>query len=291
MIKGSIVALVTPFKNNDIDYNAVDKLIDFHLENKTDGILINGTTGESPTLASDEKEYYFRYVIQKVNGVVPIMIGTGTKNLPKTIAETVKAKRLGADYALVITPYYNKPTQNGLYHYYKRVHDETDIPIVIYNVPGRTGVNITAETVVKIANDCERVIGLKEAAGNLTQLTEVVKYAPKNFSVLSGEDALNLPSMSCGAVGTISVTANVVPKQMHDMINLSLNGKYEEALKIHLELHEINKMMFVETNPIPVKEALHMMGLIERELRLPLYYLEPKNLENLKTLLEKHNLI
>ncbi|MFA5498033.1 MAG: 4-hydroxy-tetrahydrodipicolinate synthase [Candidatus Cloacimonadia bacterium] len=291
MIKGSIVALVTPFKNNDIDYNAVDKLIDFHLENKTDGILINGTTGESPTLASDEKEYYFRYVIQKVNGVVPIMIGTGTNNLPKTIAETVKAKRLGADYALVITPYYNKPTQNGLYHYYKRVHDETDIPIVIYNVPGRTGVNITAETVVKIANDCERVIGLKEAAGNLTQLTEVVKYAPKNFSVLSGEDALNLPSMSCGAVGTISVTANVVPKQMHDMINLSLNGKYEEALKIHLELHEINKMMFVETNPIPVKEALHMMGLIERELRLPLYYLEPKNLENLKTLLEKHNLI
>ena len=291
MLKGSIVALVTPFKNNDIDYNAVDKLIAFHLENKTDGILINGTTGESPSLASDEKEYYFRYVIQKVNGRVPIMIGTGTNNLARTIIDTTKAKQLGADSALVITPYYNKPTQRGMYHYFKKVHDETDIPIVIYNVPGRTGVNINAETVVQLAHDCERIVGLKEAAGNLTQLTQVVKYAPKTFSVLSGEDALNLPSMSCGAVGTISVTANIVPRKMHDLIALSLEGKYDEALKIHLELLEINKMLFIETNPIPAKEALHMMGLIERELRLPLYFLEPQNLESLRTLLKKHELI
>jgi 4-hydroxy-tetrahydrodipicolinate synthase len=291
MLKGSFVALVTPFKNNDIDYSAVDRLIEFHIENKTDGLLLCGTTGESPALAGDEKELFVRYVVQKVDGKIPIMLGTGTNNLARTISETVKAKRLGADYALVITPYYNKPTQKGMYYYFKSVSEESDIPIVIYNVPGRTAINISAETTVKLAEDCKNIVGIKEASGNMAQITHIVKYAPQDFAVMSGEDMLNLPIMCCGGSGTISVTANIVPRKMHDMIQLCLEGKYDKALKIHLELLELNNVLFIETNPIPVKEALHEMELIEKEIRLPLYYLESSNLDKLKEVLKAHQLI
>ncbi len=291
MMQGSIVALVTPFKNNDIDYNAVDRLIDFQLEAKTDGLLLSGTTGESPTLAGDEKEYYVRYVIQKIDGRIPVMVGTGTNNLSKTIAETQKAQQLGADYALVITPYYNKPNQKGMYYFFKKVYEETDIPMVIYNVPGRTGVNITAETTIRLAEDCQRIVAIKEASGNLAQITGIIKYAPNNFSVLSGEDMLNLPIMSCGGKGTVSVTANVVPALMSKMINLCLKGDFEKAREIHADLLELNKILFIDTNPIPVKEALHMMGYIEREIRLPLYFLENHNLKKIEEVLKNYKLL
>ncbi|MBW6516222.1 MAG: 4-hydroxy-tetrahydrodipicolinate synthase [Candidatus Cloacimonetes bacterium] len=291
MLQGSIVALVTPFKNNDIDYNAVDRLLDFHLESKTDGILLSGTTGESPTLAGDEKEYFVRYVIQKLAGKIPVMVGTGTNNLSKTIAETLKAQQLGADYALVITPYYNKPTQKGMYYFFKKVYEETDIPLVIYNVPGRTSINITAETVIRLAEDCERIVAIKEASGNIAQITKIIKYAPKDFSLLSGEDMLNLPIMCCGGKGTVSVTANIVPSLMSKLINLCLKGDYEKAKAIHLDLLELNQVLFIETNPIPVKEALHLMGYIEREIRLPLYFLESENLQKVEEVLKKLELI
>lgn len=291
MLKGSIVAMVTPFKNNDIDYNAVDRLLAFHLENKTDGLLLCGTTGESPSLASDEKEHFVRYVVQKIAGKIPIMVGTGTNNLAKTISDTQKAQNLGADYALVLTPYYNKPTQKGMYYYFKRVYEETDIPIVIYNVPGRTGVNIAADTVIRLAEDCERIVAIKEAGGNLTQVTKIIKHAPASFSLLSGEDMLNLPIMVCGGMGTISVTANIVPGLMSKMIGLCLKSDYEKAREIHKELLDINEVLFIETNPIPVKEALHLMGYIEREIRLPLYFLEPENLEIVEKILKAHSLL
>lgn len=289
MLSGSYVALVTPFKNNDIDYNAVDRLLDFHAEGKTDGLLLSGTTGESPTLAADEKELFLRYVIQRAQ--VPIMVGTGTNNIKKTIADTIKAQQLGADYAMVITPYYNKPTQKGMYHYFKKVCEETDIPMVIYNVPGRTSVNIEADTTIKLAEDCSRIIAVKEASGNIAQATKIIKYAPKDFSLLSGEDMLNLPLMACGAKGTVSVTANVVPRMVHDLIDFCLKGNFEEAKQLHLELLEINKILFIETSPIPVKEALYMMNLIEREIRLPLYLIEDKNMDKLQQVLKKYSLI
>lgn len=289
MIKGSYVALVTPFKNNDIDYNSVDKLIEFHHKNKTDGFVLCGTTGESPVLAADEKDLFNRYIIQRSK--IPVMIGTGTNNLKKTIAETRKAKELGADYAMVITPYYNKPTQKGMYHYFKTVVQETDIPIVIYNVPGRTGVNIEAETTIKLAQECPDIIAVKEASGDIAQCTKIVKYAPENFALLSGEDMLNLPLMTIGGKGAISVTANVIPQKVHDLIRLSLEGNIEEAAAIHRELLEINKVLFIETSPIPVKEALSMMNLIENEIRLPLYSLEDDNRAKLKQVLLDNNLL
>ncbi|MCK4956872.1 MAG: 4-hydroxy-tetrahydrodipicolinate synthase [Candidatus Cloacimonetes bacterium] len=291
MLKGSYVALVTPFNNNEIDYTALENLIDLHLKNSTDGILFCGTTGESPALAGDEKERLVRFGVKKIAGRVPVMVGTGTNNIQHTISATSKAKMWGADIALVITPYYNKPTQNGLYHYFKKVAENTDIPLVIYNVPGRTAVNISAETTLKLAHEFSNIIGIKEASGDLVQVSKIVKDAPAGFSVMSGEDALNLAYMSCGAQGTVSVTANVLPQKMHDLIQLALDGNYQDALKIHLELLEINNLLFIETNPIPVKHALFQMNMIKNEIRLPLYYMEEVNKQILEDSLRKYKLI
>ncbi|MDD2331511.1 MAG: 4-hydroxy-tetrahydrodipicolinate synthase, partial [Candidatus Cloacimonetes bacterium] len=209
MLQGSYVALVTPFKGCEVDYLALEKLINFHLENGTHGILLLGTTAETAGLASDEKDTLLRFCISKIDKKLPVMIGTGTNNLNQTLAQTKKAKALGADYALVITPYYIKPTQNGMYEYYSAIARAVDIPIVIYNVPGRTGINISAATVVKLANEHPVIVGVKEASGNLVQATEIIRDAPESFVVMSGEDALNMPLMALGAKGTISVTANV----------------------------------------------------------------------------------
>lgn len=291
MLKGSYVALITPFKNNEIDYNSLEKLIDFQIENKTDGILFCGTTGESPTLAGDEKERLVRFGIKKINKRIPVMMGTGTNNLQHTISATIRAQEWGVDHALVITPYYNKPTQNGLYQYFKAIAESTTIPIVIYNVPGRTSVNIKAETTIKLANEFKNIIGIKEASGDLEQLSRIVKNTDNNFAVMSGEDALNLPIMSCGGDGVISVTANILPRKLHDLVALCSKQNYIDALKIHQELIEINETLFIETNPIPVKEALHLMKKIERELRLPLCFLEDDNLEKLKKVLFKYKLV
>jgi 4-hydroxy-tetrahydrodipicolinate synthase len=291
MLKGSFVALVTPFKNNEIDYSALEELIDFHLMNKTDGILFCGTTGETPSLAGDEKERLVRFGVKKIDGRVPVMVGTGTNNLNHTIAATAKAQEWGADYALVITPYYNKPTQNGMYEYFKRVESKTDIPIVIYNVPGRTGVNINFHTTIRLANDCPGIIGIKEASGNLVQVSEIIRSAPEGFSLMSGEDALNLPYISCGAMGTISVTANILPLEVHNLVDFALNNNYQKAKEIHLELLEINQQLFIETNPIPVKHALYKMGKINSELRLPMYKLSDFNKDSLDATLRKYKLI
>lgn len=291
MLKGSYVALVTPFKNNEIDYNSLEQLIDFQVENKTDGILFCGTTGESPTLAGDEKERLVRFGIKKINRRISVMLGTGTNNLQHTISATIRAQEWGVDYALVITPYYNKPTRKGLYQYFKAVAQSTTIPLVIYNVPGRTGVNIDADTTIKLAEEFSNIVGIKEASGDLNQLSKIVKNTDKDFSVMSGEDALNLPIMSCGANGVISVTANILPRKLHDLVELCSNQNYTDALKIHQELIEINDALFIETNPIPVKESLHLMKMIERELRLPLCFMEESNRKMLEKVLNKYKLV
>ncbi|MBN1326769.1 MAG: 4-hydroxy-tetrahydrodipicolinate synthase [Candidatus Cloacimonetes bacterium] len=291
MIKGSYVALVTPFKNNEIDYNAFELLLDFHIENKTDGILLCGTTGESPALAGDEKERFIRFGIARCKGKIPVMVGTGTNNLSHTLAATERAQSWGADSALVITPYYNKPNQTGLYHYFKAVSDHTDIPLIIYNVPGRTGVNISSETLLKLAEECSSIIGIKEASGDLTKISRIVRDADEDFSVLSGEDDLNYAVLCSGGKGVISVTANIVPAEIRQLVSLCEQHKYTDALQIHLELLELNSALFIETNPIPVKAALHMMGKITDEIRLPLFHLNDKNLSVLQKTLSKYNLI
>ncbi|MCF7919636.1 MAG: 4-hydroxy-tetrahydrodipicolinate synthase [Candidatus Cloacimonetes bacterium] len=291
MLKGSIVALVTPFKKGKIDYNAVDRLLDMHLAAKTDGILLCGTTGESPALAGDEKEFFVNYCLHKLEKRLPVIVGTGTNNLSKTISATTKAQSQGADYALVITPYYNKPTQNGLYQYFKAVAENVAIPLIIYNVPGRTGVNITSATTLRLAHDFPGIVGIKESSANLVQTSEIVKGAPEGFFVLSGEDALNMPLMSCGAVGTVSVTANIVPEKIRELTHYCLEGNYLAARKQHLELLELNAAMFLETSPIPVKEALAMMGIIEREFRLPMCFLQEENYLKLQAVLQKYKLV
>ncbi len=291
MLQGSIVALITPFKHGEVDYNALEKLLNFHLDNGTDGILLLGTTAESASLASDEKEALVRFALQRINHKVPVIIGTGTNNLQQTIALTKRAEEWGADYALVITPYYIKPTQQGLYEYFKTVEAKTNLPIVMYNVPGRTGVNMTAATTVRIAKDCSRIVAVKEASGNVIQGGEIVRDAPPDFVLLSGEDGINMPLMASGARGSVSVTANVAPKLMHQHLKTCLQGDYQTAKEQHLHLIKLNQVMFIETNPIPAKEALHMMGLIEQEFRLPMCPLQNSNRSILRETLKEYKLI
>lgn len=291
MLQGSYVALVTPFKHGGIDYSALEALLEFHLAEGTHGILLLGTTAETAALASDEKEALLLFALQKINKRVPVMIGTGTNNFNQTLAATMRARELGADHALVITPYYIKPTQNGLYEYFKALAAKVDIPMVVYNVPGRTGVNLAAATMVKLARECPNIVAVKEASGNIPQATEIIRDAPEGFALMSGEDALNLPLMAVGAKGCISVTANVAPKLMSEHISSCLAGDYASAAKQHRHLQKLNGVMFIETNPIPAKEALHLMGLIELEFRLPICPLQDANREILRGVLKEYNLI
>lgn len=291
MLQGTYVALITPFKKGGIDWTALEGLLQFHIDNGTNGLVLLGTTAETAGLASDEKDALLRFAFQKVAGRLPIMVGTGTNNLHQSLAATQKAKELGADYALVITPYYIKPTQNGMLDYFGRIASKVDIPIVIYNVPGRTSINIAAPTVVKLAREYSNIVGIKEASGNLVQATQIIRDAPEGFSLMSGEDALNLPLMAIGGKGTVSVTANVVPKLMSEHIATCLQGDYATAAKQHQYLARMNDLMFIETNPIPAKEALHMMGMIELEYRSPMCPLTDANREILKAGLQEYKLI
>ncbi|MCB5258570.1 MAG: 4-hydroxy-tetrahydrodipicolinate synthase [Candidatus Cloacimonadaceae bacterium] len=291
MLQGSFVALVTPFKHGEVDYVALERLIDFHLENGTDGIVLLGTTAEASSLASDEREALLLFAMQKINHRVPVIIGTGSNSFSHTLAETIKAQELGADYALIITPYYVKPTQKGMEEYFLAIAEKTNIPIVIYNVPGRTGVNITSSTVVKLARQCSQIAGIKEASGNLVQATEIVRDAPEGFALLSGEDAINYPLMAIGGRGCISVTANIIPKELSEHIHSCLKGDFITAAKQHRNLLKLNQAMFIETNPIPVKEALHMMGMINLEFRLPMCPLMDNNREILHNVLKEYKLI
>lgn len=291
MLQGSFVALVTPFKNGEIDYIALEGLIQYHLDNGTHGIVLLGTTAETAGLASDEKDALLRFAIKKINKQVPIMIGTGTNNLHQTISNTQKAKELGADYALVITPYYIKPTQNGLLDYFGAVASKVDIPIVMYNVPGRTGVNMTAATTVQLAETYSNIVAVKEASGNIVQATQIIRDAPKGFVLMSGEDALNFPLFAIGAKGTVSVTANVAPKLMSEHFNSLLAGDFVTAAQQHRYLQKLNDVMFIETSPIPAKEALHLMGYCELEYRSPICPLIQANRNTLITVLKEYKLI
>ena len=278
MFKGSIVAIVTPFKNGKVDEKALGDLIDWHIKQGTDAIVPCGTTGESATLDYEEHYRVIQFTVEAVNKRVPVIAGTGANATDETIMITREAKKAKADAALIVAPYYNKPTQEGLYRHYKAVAEAVKIPIILYNVPGRTAVNMLPPTVARLA-EIKNIVAIKEATGDMKQVSEVIRLCGNKITVLSGDDFTTLPLMALGGKGVISVVANVAPKLVSQMCALWANGKFDEARKLHYKLEPLNASMFIETNPIPVKTALAMMGKIQEEFRLPLCEMAPANKE------------
>jgi 4-hydroxy-tetrahydrodipicolinate synthase len=269
MFEGSITAIVTPFSNGKVDGAALRKLVEFQIRSGTDGIVPCGTTGESPTLSFEEHERVIDIVVRTARGRVPVIAGTGSNNTKEAVTLTRYAKKAGADGALVITPYYNKPTQEGLYRHFRTVAESADIPLVMYNVPGRTGVNMLPETVARLAA-IPNIVGIKEASGNMGQICDVIAAAPPGFHVLSGDDGIFFPLLCLGARGVISVASNVDPARMAELYDAFKAGDVARARELHFRLWDLFRVLFVETNPIPVKTALAMMGRIREEIRLPL---------------------
>ena len=291
MFKGPMVAIVTPFKNNEIDEGALRKLVNFQIENGTMGIIPCGTTGESATLSYEEHERVIKIVIDEVNKRVPVIAGTGSNSTKEAIELTKAAKEMGADAALMITPYYNKPTQEGLYEHYKKVAEEVNIPIIMYNVPGRTAVNMLPETVAKLAK-IPNILGIKDATGSVNVLTEMIELTKgEEFYFLSGDDFIYFPFLCIGGHGVISVVSNVAPKLMREVYDAVNKGEYEKARELHFKVFKIAKAMFLQTNPIPVKKALALMGMIKDEIRLPLVSMDGEPLERLKMILKEEGLI
>ncbi|MEW6067369.1 MAG: 4-hydroxy-tetrahydrodipicolinate synthase [Nitrospirota bacterium] len=290
MFKGSIVAIVTPFKKGKIDEKALGDLIEWHIAQGANAIVPCGTTGESATL--DYKEHYrvVDFTIRTVNKRVPVIAGTGANATDETIMITKHAQKSGADAALLVSPYYNKPTQEGLYRHYKAVAEEVDIPIVLYNVPGRTAVNILPATVARLA-EIKNIVAIKEASGDMKQVSEIIRLCSDKITVISGDDFTTLPLLALGGKGVISVSANVMPKEVSIMCSLWLKGQYDKAREIHFKLEPLNAAMFIETNPIPVKTALAMMGKIQEEFRLPLCEMSQPNKEKLRKVLADLKLV
>ncbi len=282
MFKGSMVAIVTPMnEDGSIDKHALNELIEWHITEKTDAIVVAGTTGESATLEQEEQVDLITHVVKQVAKRIPVIAGTGSNCTKKTIISSQNAKLAGADACLIVTPYYNKPTQKGLFEHYKTVAEQTELPIILYNVPGRTGCDMSAETVEKLAK-INRIIGIKEATGKVDRAKDIIERCGKSFAVYSGDDETALDLMLAGAKGVISVTANVAPLLMHQMCDAALTGNKELAQKINAELMPLHKKLFLESNPIPAKWALKTMGKIKNGIRLPLLPLDNQYHKQLK---------
>ncbi|MCK4506927.1 MAG: 4-hydroxy-tetrahydrodipicolinate synthase [Desulfuromonadales bacterium] len=291
MFSGSMVAIVTPFDNQgQFAEETYRQLIDFQIENGTDVIVPCGTTGESATLDVDEHEYVIKVCLDQVKKRVPVIAGTGANNTAEAIHLSNKAKDMGTDGLLLVCPYYNKPSQEGIFQHYKRLAEEVALPQVLYNVPGRTGVNMLADTTVRLA-EFANIVAIKEASGSLAQVSEILAKAGDKIDVISGDDFLTFPMMCCGAKGVISVSANAVPKQVKDMVEAVQNGDYMMGRRLHLELLEFHTAMFIESNPVPVKKTLELMGKLQANVRLPLVDMGDDTLEKLKSVLKKYNVI
>lgn len=292
MFKGSMVAIITPFKNSgaEVDGKRLKELVEFQIKNGTSAIVPCGTTGESATLSMKEHEQVIDTVIQAAKGRVKVIAGTGSNNTAEAIELTEHAKESGADGALIITPYYNKPTQEGIYRHFQSLSDAIDIPIVVYNIASRTGVNITPETMARIST-LKNVVGVKEASGDLNQMSEIKRLCGEDFDLISGDDSLTLPLLAVGGCGIISVVANIVPKDVADMVDASLTGDVKKARKLHYKMLPLVKAVFIETNPIPVKTAMGMMGMIEPDLRLPMCEMSEDNRKKLKAALKDYGLL
>jgi 4-hydroxy-tetrahydrodipicolinate synthase len=295
MFRGSIVAIVTPFCDKGgkltIDEKKLKELIEFQIKNGTSGIVPCGTTGESATLTFAEHERVIEITIKQVNRRIPVIAGTGSNSTEEAIMLTKQAAIAGADASLQVSPYYNRPTQKGLYEHFKAIAKSVDIPIILYNIISRTGVNIEPETIARLAVDCKNIVAVKEASGNLEQMSHVKQLCPKNFILLSGDDALTLPILAIGGKGIISVVANITPKDVANLVKEFAEGNIKKAQEIHYKLLPLIKAMFIETNPIPVKTALGLLGMCEPGLRLPMCTMQPENLEKLKKALRDYGLL
>lgn len=290
VFQGSMVAVVTPFKDGRVDEAKVRELVEFHIKNGTDVLVPCGTTGESPTLSHDEHRRVIELAIQTANKRIPVVAGTGSNSTAEAIDLTRFAKNAGADGALVVLPYYNKPTQQGLIAHCRAIADAVDLPLILYNIPGRTGINMLPETLAAVA-DHPNIVGMKEATGNLEQMTHDIVLCGAKLSFLSGDDTLTLPLMAVGGKGVISVVANIVPRDVADLTRAFLSGDWKRARELHLKLFPLCQAMFCETNPIPVKTAMALMGMINGELRLPLCPMSEANLSKLKAALRAYGLI
>jgi 4-hydroxy-tetrahydrodipicolinate synthase len=278
LFTGAGVALITPFNEDfSVDYIALGKVVENQITAGMDYLVALGTTAETPTLSEDEKNRVSRFIIEKAAGRVPVMVGVGGNSTHSVIQSIKNLDMSGVAGLLVVTPYYNRPTQEGLYQHYKAISAESTLLLILYNVPSRTGVNMEAETVVKLARDYKNIIGIKEASGNLAQISTIKKYAPKDFLLISGDDALALPTISVGGIGLISVIANAYPKQVSRLVNSALEGNFELSKKLHLELTDMMKLIFKEMSPCGVKALMHHQGVIKNILRLPMVPVSAKN--------------
>lgn len=290
MFKGSMVALVTPFKNGRVDEQTLNELVEFHIKNGTTALVPCGTTGESATLSYEEHDRVIEQTIKFARGRIPVIAGTGSNSTEEAIALTRHAEKAGADASLQVSPYYNRPTQKGLYLHFKAIAEAVKIPLVIYNIASRTGVNIEPETFAKLAG-IKNIIGVKEASGSLEQMARIRSLCPNDFLLISGDDALTLPVMSIGGVGIISVVANIIPRDVSDMCRAFDEGNLKKAMELHYKMLPLVKAMFIETNPIPVKTAMGLMKLCEPALRLPMCEMMPENREKLVKALKEYKLI
>ncbi len=290
MFKGSIVAIVTPFNNGAVDEKKLRELVDFQIENGTDAIVACGTTGESSTLDNEEHLNVIKIVFDQTKGRVPVIAGTGSNSTAEAIHLTREAKEIGVAGVLLVTPYYNKPTQEGLYLHYTAIADAVEIPQILYNVPGRTGVNLLPETVARLAGH-KNIVAIKEATGSLQQASEVMALCGDQIDVFSGDDFITFPMMACGAKGVISVTANIMPKAIGDLTDAFYAGDLEKARQLHLDTLKISNAMFIESNPVPVKTALALMGKCSDEVRLPLAPMSAANKAKLEAIMKEYKLI
>ena len=289
--QGSIVAMVTPFRNGVIDEPKVKELVELHVTSGTDAIVPCGTTGESPTLSHDEHHRMVEQTIAAAAGRIPVIAGTGSNSTAEAIALTKHAERAGAQGALVVNPYYNKPTQEGLYRHFRAVAEATALPVLVYNIQGRTGVNIETDTMVRLVRDCPTIVGVKEASGSLDQMSQVILACGPDFAVISGDDNITLPLLAIGGKGVISVIANLVPRETSEMVHAALDGDWKRARELHFKLFPLARAAFLETNPIPIKEMMAMTGMLEPEFRLPMCRMGDANRQKLRAILTTYGLV
>src|SRR5438128_10290894 len=289
--QGSIVAMVTPFRNGKSDEPKVKELVELHIEHGTDAIVPCGTTGESPTLSHDEHHHMVELTIAAAAGRIPVIAGTGSNSTAEAIALTKHAERAGATGALVVNPYYNKPTQEGLYRHFRAVAEAVAIPILVYNIQSRTAVNVETATLERLVRDVKNVAGVKEASGSLDQMSQVIAACGPDFSVLSGDDNITLPLLAIGGHGVVSVIANILPRETAEMVHAALDGDWKRARDLHYRLFPLARAAFLETNPIPIKEAMGMAGMIEPEFRLPMCRMSDANRERLRAVLTQYALV
>lgn len=290
IFKGSAVAIITPFTDNGVNFDKLKDLLEWHIKNSTDAIVICGTSGEASTMTLDEKKKTIEFTINVVNKRIPVIAGTGSNNTAEAVKMSKFAEDASADGLLVITPYYNKTTQKGLIEHFKKINDNVNIPIILYNVPGRTGVNILPETLYKMKN-LKNIKAIKEASGNISQIAKIKALCRDRFDIYSGNDDQIIPILSLGGKGVISVLANIAPQTVHDMCTLYMNGKTNEALKLQLDSLALINSLFIEVNPIPVKTAMNLLGMNVGNLRLPLCSMEDKTLNILKNELKNYGML